>query len=91
MEAGAIGELRARIQRAEHDIELNSRYRHEMRAEIGDIKTQNGETRVGVGELKEDMAEIKDQMKWVLRGLVGATITFTGLIITILATVLSHG
>lgn len=40
---------------------------------------------------REDMGELKDQMRWVIRGLVAATVTFTGLVVTILAAVTGGG
>lgn len=75
----------------EADIETNNTYRHEMRHEMGQQGEKLAVINAGQVEIKEDLAEIKDQVKWVLRGLVGATITFAGLIVTILATVFNHG
>lgn len=45
----------------------------------------------GVEEIKNDIGELKDQMKWVIRGLVAATVSFTGLIITIVVSAANHG
>jgi hypothetical protein len=91
MEPDSFGGLVARIDRAERDIELGNTYRHELRTEVIAVKTSNAVITAGQVEIKEDMSELKDQMKWVLRGLVTATITFTGLIITIIVAVFSHG
>lgn len=91
MEAGSIGGILARLERAEKDIETNSRYRHELREQVNTVKMGNAVITAGQTEIKEDMTELKDQMKWVLRGLVTATITFTGLIITIIVAVFNHG
>lgn len=57
---------------------------HKHDSELGVLKTEFKAQR-------EDMGELKDQMKWVIRGLVAATLTFTGLIVTILTAVFSNG
>jgi hypothetical protein len=60
-----------------------------MREATGKQNERIVKVEAAVREISGDVSEIKDQLKWVLRGLVGAIITFTGLIVTILVAVFS--
>lgn len=87
----AMAGVLARLIRVEKDIETNNKYRHEMRGDMGKQGESLAVIKSQLGEIKDDLGEAKDQLKWVLRGLVGAIITFTGLIVTIIVAVVNNG
>lgn len=81
----------ARLDRVEKDIETNNKYRHEMRHEMSAQDKALAVINRGQEEISTDLGDLKEQVKWVLRGLVGAIITFTGLIVTIVVAVFNNG
>lgn len=87
----AMAGITARLDRVEKDIETNNKYRHEMRAEMSEQDKALAVITMGQKEISTDLADLKEQVKWVLRGLVGAIITFTGLIVTIVVAVFNNG
>lgn len=90
MEPDSMGGVIARLDRAERDISENARARHEMRKDMATQEREIALVQAAVVEIRNDVGEATDQLKWVLRGLVGAIITFTGLIVTILVAVFSN-
>lgn len=92
MEASAPGMewVRARIEELDRRTEANhesiANVRSKANGHDGDLRALH----VEFAAQREDMQELKEQGKWIIRGLVGATLTFTGLIITIILTLANH-
>lgn len=83
--------MRARIEELDRRATANhdsiASVRSKANGHDGDLRALH----VEFAAQREDMKELKDQGKWIIRGLVAATVTFTGLIITILTAVLQGG
>lgn len=86
----AMGAIEARLNRAERDIHDAAQARQGIRKDVVAVEKEQATFRVNIEEIRSDVSEIKESTKWVLRALVGAIVTFTGLIITILVAVFSH-
>lgn len=89
MEVGLEG-IVARLKRVEDDFNGSARDRSEIWKELNKQGREQGKLGVHIEEIQSDVAEIKESTKWVLRALVGAIITFTGLIVTILVAVFAN-
>jgi hypothetical protein len=83
--------MRARIEELDRRTQANhdtiASVRNKANGHDGDLRALH----VEFSAQREDMGELKEQGKWIIRGLVGATVTFTGLIITIVLTLANHG
>lgn len=81
--------LQERLRQIDVELRNNTEFRHELRGKQAAQDTRQAVVSKEVEGIREDIGELKEQGKWVIRGLVAATITFTGLIITILSAFLN--
>jgi uncharacterized protein (UPF0335 family) len=90
VEPDSYGGIIARLDRVEQDYQSSARDRSDIWKELNSQGREQGKLSVHIEEIQSDVAEIKESTKWVLRALVGAIITFTGLIVTILVAVFAN-